>query len=73
MKISGAVSKAIHIPEALSVPAGVDGILRTVKSKATTFFPVIFLIVFAAGIMSGAVSDRLSSAVNQTADTFIDG
>ena len=73
MKFDGAVSKAIHIPEALSVPAGVARFWVAAKSKASSLFPIIFLIAFAAGIFSGAVSERLSIVVNRTAETFIDG
>ncbi len=73
MKFDGAVSRVFHISEALPVPASVSGIWQTLISKASTFFPVIFLVTFAAGILSGAVSDRLSNAVNRTADAFIDG
>ncbi len=73
MKFDGAVSRVFQISEALPVPASVAGIWQALKSKASTFFPVIFLITFAAGILSGAVSDRLSNVVNRSADAFIGG
>ena len=73
MKFDGAESKAIHISKALPVPASVAGMWQALKSKAVTFFPIIFLFTFAAGILSGAVSDKLSNVVNRTADAFING
>ena len=73
MKLDGAVSKVFHISEALPVPVNVAGIWRSLKSKASAVFPLLFLFTFAAGILSGAVSDRLSNVVNRSADAFIDG
>ena len=73
MIFEGAVGKAIHISEVLTVPAGVAGLWKTAISKASSLLPIIFLIAFAAGILLGAVSERLSFVVNRTAETFIDG
>ena len=73
MKFDGAVGKAIHISGALSVPAGVTGLWRTAISKASSGLPFIFLFTFAAGILSGAVSERLSIVVNRSAEAFIGG
>ena len=73
MKFDGAVGKAIHTSGALSVPAGFAGLLRTARSKASSALPFIFLFAFAGGIVLGAVSERLSIVVNQSAEAFIGG
>ena len=67
------VDRAIHISGTLSVSPGIAGLWRAASSKASSFFPFIFLFTFAAGILSGTVSERLSIAVNRSAETFING
>ncbi len=72
-EIEGAVGKAFHVSGTLSVWANFEGLWRATSSKASSILPFIFLFTFAAGILTGAVSERLSFAFNQSAKKFIHG
>ena len=64
------VCKGIHISGVLSVPAGVVALWRMAASRASSVFLFIFLISLAGGILSHAVSGKLS--LNRSAESFID-
>ena len=72
-EFQGVVGKAFHVSGTLSVRASFGGLWRAASSRASSILPFIFVFTFAAGILTGAVSERLSFAVNQSAEKFIDG
>ena len=48
------------------------GIWATIRSKTTIFLPILFIFALAGGMVTGAISERLSNTVNSSAEKFVD-
>lgn len=48
------------------------GLWQAIKAKATVFLPLLFIFALAAGMITGALSERLSDIVHSSAETFVD-
>ena len=48
------------------------GIWKTIRAKTTIFLPLLFILALAGGMITGAVSQRLSDIVNSSAEKFVD-